>query len=109
MVLDDMEYLMDPRTPERLDAARAEADGVLLIPGFDELVLGYADRTATVPAEYAERIVPGGNGIFRPTVISRGRAVGTWRRIKGQVEAAPFTSFQPGIADGVAEAFAGLP
>lgn len=109
IVVDDVEYLMDPRTPQRLAAARAEADGVLLVPGFDELVLGYADRTATVPAEFAERIVPGGNGIFRPTVISRGRAVGTWRRTKGRVEAVPFTSFQPGIDDGVAEVFAGLP
>jgi hypothetical protein len=109
IVVDGVEHLMDPQTPQLLDAARAEAEGLLLLPGFDELVLGYADRTVTVPAEFADRIVPGGNGVFRPTIISRGRAVGTWRRTSGQVDAVPFTSFEPGIAAAVAEAFAELP
>jgi hypothetical protein len=49
-----------------------------LLPGFDEFVLGYVDRRAALPAEFADRIVPGGNGVFRPPVISDGHIVGTW-------------------------------
>ena len=110
VVVDGIEYLMDPQTPRRLEAARAEAEGVLLLPGFDELVLGYADRSMTVPAEFADRIVPGGNGMFRPTVVSHGRAVGTWKRgAARQVEATPFTSFDAKVAEAFPEVFAALP
>jgi hypothetical protein len=79
VTVDGTEYFMDPETPDRLAAARKEADGVLLLPGFDEFVLGYGDRTAVLPAEFAQRIVPGGNGMFRATVVHRGRIVGTWK------------------------------
>jgi hypothetical protein len=109
VVVDGIEYLMDPQTPQRLGAARTQAEGVLLLPGFDELVLGYADRTMTVPAQFAERIVPGGNGVFRPTVISGGRAVGTWRRAHETIDAVPFTSFEPPVADAIPAVFADLP
>ncbi|HZB21469.1 MAG TPA: winged helix DNA-binding domain-containing protein, partial [Blastococcus sp.] len=44
VTVDGTEYLMDPATPDRLAAARSEAEGVLLLPGFDEFVLGYGDR-----------------------------------------------------------------
>jgi len=72
-------YHLDPGTPALLAAHRDAAMATHLLPGFDEMVLGYADRTATVPAAYADRVVPGGNGVFRPTVLRGGRAVGTWR------------------------------
>ena len=49
-------------------------------PGFDELILGYEDRTCTLPEKFAERIVPGGNGMFISTVVANGVAVGTWAR-----------------------------
>ena len=74
------EHLLAPGTLEAYDGLRASARrGVLLLPGFDELILGYADRTATLAAEHADRVVPGGNGVFRPTVVAGGRAVGVWR------------------------------
>ena len=76
---DGTEFLMDPATPDRLAAAGKEADGVLLLPGFDEFVLGYGDRSAVLAAEHAEKIVPGRNGMFRATVVSRGRIVGVWK------------------------------
>jgi hypothetical protein len=109
--VDGTELLMDPQTPGRLEPVREQARRVLLLPGFDEMVLGYADRSATVPTEYADRIVPGGNGMFRPTVISDGRAVGTWRRTRaGQpVDATAFASFTPAEVEGIAAASAELP
>lgn len=54
--------------------------GVHLLPGFDEYLLGYQDRSAALPAEHANRIVPGNNGMFLPTVVVDGRVMGTWRR-----------------------------
>ncbi|WP_369252049.1 winged helix DNA-binding domain-containing protein [Geodermatophilus amargosae] len=111
--VDGTEMLMDPATPERLAACRADAEGLHLLPGFDEVVLGYADRTCTVPPEHADRIVPGGNGVFRATVVTGGQAVGTWRwtgtGARRRVEAEPFTTFPDGVAGRVPELAAALP
>jgi hypothetical protein len=56
------------------------ASGVHSLPGFDEYLLGYHDRSAALAAEFAPRIVPGNNGMFLPTVVVRGEVVGTWKR-----------------------------
>ncbi|GAA1389304.1 winged helix DNA-binding domain-containing protein [Luteococcus peritonei] len=73
-------WLMDASLPDRLAEQRQAAREVLLLPGFDELVLGYKDRSPVVPPQHAEAIVPGNNGMFRATVVRDGRVVGTWRR-----------------------------
>ncbi|MDF2968805.1 MAG: hypothetical protein K0Q93_2583 [Nocardioidaceae bacterium] len=95
--VDGNEYLMDPATPDTLAAAGREARGVVLLPGFDEFVLGYADRTAALAAELSPRVCPGGNGMFLGTVVDGGRIVGTWRRTRrpprGTIEATPFSTF----------------
>ncbi|QEO09783.1 winged helix DNA-binding domain-containing protein [Protaetiibacter larvae] len=73
----------------------AERPGVQLLPGFDEYLLGYTDRSAALSAEHADAVVPGGNGLFLPTVVVRGEIVGLWRRTRGrrgaQLELDPFT------------------
>ncbi|MGO1593562.1 MAG: winged helix DNA-binding domain-containing protein [Ancrocorticia sp.] len=65
---------------------RAEAIGsatlsrsLLALPGFDELILGYGSRWMTIPAEHAQDLVPGNNGVFRKSIIQGGTAVGFWR------------------------------
>ena len=79
---------------EGLAAAAPEAPAHLL-PGFDEFMLGYKDRSAALPARYAGRIVPGGNGMFLSTLVLDGQVYGTWRRSAGAkttvLEASPFT------------------
>lgn len=52
----------------------------LLLPAFDEHLLGYQDRSAQLDPEHFERIVPGRNGMFLATVVYGGRVVGTWKR-----------------------------
>ena len=103
--VDGVEYFLDPETPDRLAACRAEACGTFLLPGFDEFVLGYGDRSAILDPEHADQIVPGGNGMFRATVVHAGRIVGTWRATgsgaKRTVTATPFTTFPDGVADAV--------
>lgn len=109
--VDGVEHLMDPQTPERLAGSRTSASGVLLLPGFDELVLGYGDRSAMLAPEHAGRIVPGGNGVFRPTVVSRGRVVGTWQR-RGKaatLELDPFAPLPARAAAAASKAYARLP
>jgi hypothetical protein len=56
------------------------ACGVFALPGFDEYLLGYADRRAMLDPQYSQRIVPGGNGMFMPTIVSDGQVIGTWKR-----------------------------
>lgn len=111
--VDGREHLLAPETADLLAAHRAEAAGLFLLPGFDEFVLGYADRSCAVPPEFADRIVPGGNGVFRPTVVHRGQVVGTWawtgRGAKRTVTATPFTTFPDEVAAAIPQAAAALP
>jgi len=60
--------------------ATASRDDILALPGFDEYMLGYKDRSLMLAAEHMQAIVPGGNGVFQPTVVRGGRVVGTWKR-----------------------------
>lgn len=57
-----------------------ERASTILLPGFDEHLLGYTERDAVLDPEHFERIVPGRNGMFRATVVERGRVVGVWTR-----------------------------
>jgi hypothetical protein len=68
-----------------LDAALAgadlpEVDDWLALPGFDEFLLGYRDRSMMVDDAHKQAIIPGGNGVFQATVVRGGRVVGTWKR-----------------------------
>ena len=55
-------------------------DGIRMLPGFDEYLLGYQDRTPQLAAEHADLVVPGKNGMFFPTIVRDGEVVGTWKR-----------------------------
>ena len=50
-----------------------------LLPPFDELMLGYGAREASLAPADAGRLVPAANGRFLPAVVVDGRVVGTWR------------------------------
>jgi hypothetical protein len=80
-------YIVSRASAHATDAER----GIFLLPGFDELLLGYTDRTASLGPAHAQRVVPGGNGVFKPTIVSNGRVVGTWKAAlaKGKVIVTP--------------------
>lgn len=65
---------------DRQPAGSTSTNGLLLLPGFDEYLLGYKDRSAMISAEHMNHVVPGGNGVFRPTIVEKGRVLGTWKR-----------------------------
>ena len=52
----------------------------LLLPGFDEFILGYADRLFAMTADEHALLVPGNNGVFKPSVVVGGQVRGLWRR-----------------------------
>lgn len=66
--------------------AAARVPTGLLLPGFDEYLLGYADRSAQLDPAHADRVVPGANGVFLPMAVVRGRVVGTWKRTERRPE-----------------------
>jgi hypothetical protein len=53
---------------------------VHLLPGFDEYLLGYRDRSAVLDSTSRGHVVPGDNGVFNPTIVIDGRIAGTWKR-----------------------------
>jgi len=53
---------------------------VLALPGFDEYLLGFKDRSLMLDPKHAPAICPGGNGVFRATIVRSGRVVATWGR-----------------------------
>jgi len=113
LVVDDVTYWMAPGLPDR--ASRR----VHALPGFDEFLLGYQDRSASLAAEHAPMTVPGNNGMFLPTIVIGGSVTGLWRRKKTAtgvtVTPRPFAALSPRQLSGFETAaaaygrFLGLP
>ena len=59
---------------------------MILLPGFDEYLLGYTDRSAALAPHHAPLTVPGNNGMFKATVVLGGQVAGTWRKAQGAAE-----------------------
>jgi hypothetical protein len=74
-------YLAWRNTPDVNTATRRSARALYLLPGFDEYMLGYSDRSIALDPANAPKIVPGNNGMFMPTIVARGRVIGTWRSV----------------------------
>ncbi|MGP9745902.1 DNA glycosylase AlkZ-like family protein [Brachybacterium sp. AOP29-B2-41] len=69
-----------PGLAEEYAAAEKETMRELLLPGFDELVLGYRDRLFLMDQERHHALVPGNNGVFKRAAVRRGEVVGVWSR-----------------------------
>ncbi len=90
--VDGKTYWMGQDLPD----ATESSPGAYILPSFDELLLGYKDRSPTLDIEHMPKIVPGMNGMFAATIVIDGKVIGIWRRtIKKSeiiVELAPFES-----------------
>lgn len=51
-----------------------------VLPGFDEFMLGYGDRSLLLEPKHFKTVVPGSNGVFQATMVKDGRAVAVWKR-----------------------------
>jgi len=80
------------------------------LPGFDEYYLGFRDKSPVIRREHEQAVVPGGNGVFQPILVSRGRIIGTWGRStrRGALvpEWRPFGELSAPQAAGAERAFA---
>lgn len=52
---------------------------VYLLPAFDELLIAYRNRTATIDDSLNKKAISD-NGIFRPIIVVNGQVVGIWKR-----------------------------
>lgn len=93
--------------------------GPCLLPGFDEYLLSYKDRSPVLNPAYAPKVVPGANGIFKPIIVINGQVVGTWqrtlRKTKVLITFNPFEPLPPAQQEAISTAahpyghFLGLP
>ncbi len=80
--IDGVSYHLAPETL----ASTARVIRVHLLPGFDEYLLGYGDRSAALAPEHSALVVPGSNGMFKPTIVAGGLVVGTWKAARSARE-----------------------
>jgi hypothetical protein len=73
-------YWLSPATAALLGDGVPGQRAVFALPGFDEFLLGYTDRSLVLAPEHAQKIVPGGNGMFKKTIVAGGEVIGTWAR-----------------------------
>jgi hypothetical protein len=96
--INDVDYWMPESAAASVKIPRSSST-IHLLPGFDEFLLGYKDRSTVVPLEHLDKIVPGGNGMFMPTLVSRGQVAGLWKRTLKtktvQVSIMPFGKLTP--------------
>jgi hypothetical protein len=73
------------------------SDQWLALPGFDEYLLGFKDRSMMADPTQLAAIIPGGNGMFQSTLVRGGRVMATWKRTIGRrgvtVVVQPLTTF----------------
>lgn len=105
--VDDVDYWVDPHVSAAYESDKRLTAATLLLPGFDELVLGYGDRRAVLSREHEALVVPGGNGMFKSTVSKAGRGLGTWRRPRRGTPVV-VEPFGPGLPANVERAVAKL-
>lgn len=89
----DNEYWIDSNSELNKTDMQNE---VYLLPGFDEYLIAYKDRSASLNKKYMSRINSGG-GMLSPTIVINGSVVGTWQRKfvkeKAEIHVQPFSEF----------------
>jgi len=55
------------------------ANSVLFLPAFDEFIISYKDRSASLPEDKVKHAISS-NGLFRPMLVSEGQVIGIWKK-----------------------------
>jgi len=73
-----------------------DTNSIYLLPAFDEFVISYRDRSASLSLIHHKKAVSD-NGIFRPVIVQNGQVTGLWKRtIKKDEVTIETSSFLPG-------------
>jgi len=67
-------WFSDP--PVNLDPNKGQ---VFLLPAYDEFLLSYRDRSASI-SDYDHKLAVSNNGIFYPVILAENQITGTWKR-----------------------------
>jgi hypothetical protein len=73
-IVEDQEYWLAP------SAVASPAARLHLLPAFDEFLVSYKDRSASVPAAH-KRTTMAINGLLSPTVVVNGKVVALWKSL----------------------------
>jgi hypothetical protein len=84
-------------------------NGVYLLPTYDEFIISYSDRSASIPAFLEQHMRQiSDRGVFRPIIVVDGQVVGIWKRtLKDDalwIEIQPFTELNSSTKDRIVEA-----
>lgn len=94
--------------PESNSTPSLTSEVLHLIPAFDEFILAYRDRSATLIPERFQKVVSN-NGVFRPALLLNGRVIGIWKRTTKKdvlrIEVLPFEQFGSEITEKIDMAF----
>ena len=106
--LEPLRRLRDERGRELLDLPRAPLPPagtpapVRFLPKWDNVLLGFADRTRVLPEEFRKTVIAK-NGDVAQTFLVDGWVAGTWRDVKGRVEVEPFAPLSRPVRREVAD------
>ena len=79
---------------EQRDIPKVKSQAAFLLPNYDEYIVSYKDRSATIAASDINKADPRGT-IFNHTIIVNGKIIGTWKRNIGKtridIELIPFS------------------
>lgn len=108
------EQIWRPGLHAEVAALDAEVlQGPLLLPGFDEFILGYADRLFAMTPEQHALLVPGNNGVFRRALVADGTVRGFWKRAgtpgRRSLQVAPFEPLNDGWSEVLQTSFSAFP
>lgn len=76
-----------------------ENESIYLLPAYDEFIISYKNRAATLTFENHLKVVSN-NGFFRPVIVHNGQAIGVWKRTIKKENVIPETEYfgSPGKA-----------
>jgi hypothetical protein len=77
--INDQEYWIS----NKLGLTGSSSMDIHLIPAYDEFLVSYKDRSASVNSSTQAKVR---NSIFSPAVISDGQLIGTWKRTLNKKE-----------------------
>jgi len=67
-------------------------DNAFLLPAFDEYIISYRDRSAVLLSETQSKAISS-NGVFRPTVVAKGKVIGLWKKASSGRRSVAFDFF----------------
>lgn len=73
-------YYLAPNPPKLKPSKKTH-----YLPAFDEFMIAYRDRDASLESAHAHHINPGANGVLSPILVRDGQIIGTWRKKSGEI------------------------